>query len=285
MAWTRLGVLGLLAFGLLSGAALGAERFPPPEFETRHELPTFDRVEPPARADWLTLVDVLVFIAALAVATWLAHWRRSRRGMVILSAFCLAYFGFFRGGCVCPIGAIQNVSLALADAEFHLHVSTLLYFALPLLAALLFGRVFCGGVCPLGAIQDLVLVRPVRVPSWLGRALGVLPYFYLGFAVLMASAGSAFVVCVLDPFVGFFRLSGPLWMILLGVGFLALGAFVGRPYCRFVCPYGALLDICSRVAAKRVTTTPDECIVCGLCREACPFDAIEPADPNAEADA
>ena len=285
MTWTRGLVLGLLAVALLSASAFGVERFPPPQFETEHDLPTFDRVEPPARAGWLTALDVVVFVAALALATWLVHWRRSRRGIVILSAFCLAYFGFFRGGCVCPVGSIQNVSLALADAEFHLHVSTLLYFALPVLVALLFGRVFCGAVCPLGALQDLVLFRPVRVPSWLGRALGIVPFFYLGFAVLMASMGSAFVVCVLDPFVGFFRLSGPLYIILLGLGFLALGVFVGRPYCRFLCPYGALLNLCSRVASKRVSTTPDECIVCGLCRDACPFDAIEPADPDAEAEA
>ena len=49
------------------------------------------------------------------------------------------------------------------------------FFFLPLVAALLFGRVFCGGVCPLGAVQDLVLLRPVTVPEKLDRVLRWLP--------------------------------------------------------------------------------------------------------------
>ena len=65
---------------------------------------------------------------------------------------------------------------------------------------------------------------------------------------------------------------------MLGACFLLVGVFVGRPYCRFVCPYGLILRQLSRISKWRVTITPDECVHCKLCEDACPFGAIrEPA--------
>jgi polyferredoxin len=96
--------------------------------------------------------------------------------------------------------------------------------------------------------------------------------------VLFAATGTSFLICRFDPFVSFFRLSGSLTMFIAGAAFLIVGTVVGRPYCRFLCPYGALLNLFSRFSRRNVTVTPDECVVCGLCKNACPFDAIRPAD-------
>jgi ferredoxin len=126
----------------------------------------------------------------------------------------------------------------------------------------------------LGAVQDLVLLRPVSVPNWLESGLRVFAYLYLALAVLFAATGSAFVICRYDPFVSFFRISGNANILVLGGCFLLIGLFVGRPYCRFVCPYGAILRQLSRLSMWRVTVTPDECIRCRLCEDSCPFGAI-----------
>jgi len=258
-------------------AATGMERFPPPEFKAGHQLP--ETATPPAREALRAYIDVAVLAAALGLAAWLVLRRRSRRGVFVLMVFSLLYFGFYRRGCVCPIGAIQNVTLAVFDSSYSIPITVLAFFLLPLAFALLFGRVFCSSVCPLGAAQDLVLFRPLKVPAWLGHALGLLPYVYLGLAVLLAACGSSFIICQYDPFVPFFRMSGSLHMLILGGAFLVLGMFVGRAYCRFLCPYGALLNLASRLSRWRVTITPDECVKCRLCEDACPFDAIRKPTP------
>lgn len=246
-----------------------------------YETPPVQRPLP--RAHWQELVDLAVLCVALIICTWLVLSRRSRKWLVPLVIGCLLYFGLYREGCVCPIGAIQNVVVALTDPRFAISYVVIAIFFLPLVAAVLFGRVFCGGVCPLGAIQELVLIRPVQVPRRVDRALGMLKWVYLLLAIWFAARPFAenpsevrdFIICRFDPFVGFFRFTGPTHMLLIGGGLLVIGLFVGRPYCRYLCPYGALLSLLSRLSWRGVTITPDKELDCGLCEEACPYGAIE----------
>ena len=169
------------------------------------------------------------------------------------------------------------------ESAFTVPWVVIAFFTLPVVFPLFFGRTFCAAVCPLGAIQEVVLLRPVRLPGWLENALGLGGYVYLGAAVLLAATGSAFIICRYDPFVSFFRLSGNVNLLILGVCLLAIGVFIGRPYCRFLCPYGAVLRSLSRISKWHVTITPDECIKCRLCEDACPYGAIE--QPTAPAPA
>jgi len=267
-------LLIVLAALLVPALAPAAERFPPPEFSFDYHFPEI-RVPQP-RAEVFAWVDVAVLLLALCMAAWLAIRRRSRREVAVLAVFSLLYFGFYRGGCICPIGAIQNVTLAIANEGYVLPVTVGFFFVLPLLFALLFGRVFCAAVCPLGAIQDVVLLRPVRVPIWLERGLGVIPFVYLGAAVLFAWTDSAFIICRYDPFVGFFRLGGPPYMLIAGAVLLLIGVFIGRPYCRFICPLSAILRLLAPLSAWHVTLAGDRCIKCHLCADACPYNAIRP---------
>jgi polyferredoxin len=239
---------------------------------------TPDVQKPLPRGWWLEVLDVVLLDAAMAAAVWIVLRRRNRRWLVFLTIACLAYFGFYREGCICPIGSIQNVAVALADPTYSIPIVAIAVFFLPLLVALFFGRAFCGGVCPLGAMQELVVVKPLRVPRRLDQALGLLKYVYLALAILFALKPALtrdFLICRFDPFVGFFRFAGEPYMLAIGGVFLIGGMFLGRPYCRYLCPYGGLLAWCSRLARKGVTITPDKELDCGLCTNACPYGAIE----------
>ena len=66
-------------------------------------------------------------------------------------------------------------------------------------------------------------------------------------------------------------------MVVTGGIFLLAGVFIGRPYCRFLCPYGVLLGLAARVAQWRVRVTPTTCTQCRLCEQSCPFNAINPS--------
>jgi ferredoxin len=257
---------------LCSYIATGQQRFPRPDFETAYEVPSPTAPEP--RLAMLEYADVLILVIVLSLATWLALKRRSRRGILYLSLFTLLYFGFYRNGCICSIGAIQNVALAMADPGYSISITALAFFVLPLVFALFVGRVFCAGACPLGAIQDLVILKPISLPPGVRKMLGLLPYIYLGLAVLYAVTKTDFIICRYDPFVGIFRMDAPWTMIILGGSFLLLGMFVGRPYCRFLCPYGVLLNWMSTFSKRHLTITPSECIDCKLCAHSCPMDAI-----------
>jgi NosR/NirI family nitrous oxide reductase transcriptional regulator len=264
--------------GVGGGLFAQVQRFPKPEFETGYTQPSPTQPEP--RADFMSYVDVSVLLLVMSLAAWFLLKKRSRKGVMWLSIFSLVYFGFYREGCVCSVGSVQNIALTLFNPAYAISIPIILFFVLPLLFSLFFGRVFCASACPLGMIQDLVIIKPISIPVWLRKSLGFLPYIYLGLAVLLAATASDFIICRYDPFIGIFRRNAEFSMIILGIAFLLMGLFVARPYCRFLCPYGVLLGWTSRFSKYHMTITPSSCIQCKLCSDSCPFDAIDkPSEP------
>ena len=258
-----------LLFAIVANAQ---NRFPKPDFESGYQYPDISYHIPNEQL-W-TIIDIAMLILLMSLVAWAIIKKRTRKPIILTSIISVAYFGFFRSGCVCSVGSIQNISLALVDETYVLPISVFLLFILPILFAFLFGRVFCAGVCPFGALQELVNIKNYKIPKSVTAVLKIIPWIYLILAILYAITRSGFIICRFDPFIGIFRLGGDVGMIIFGALLLIAAIFTGKPFCRFICPYGALLSLFSRVSIWNIELTKKTCINCELCHNACPVDAI-----------
>jgi len=272
----------LLVLSIITSAQV-VERFPKPDFQSGYTRPDIHLTD--ARSQMLEYIDVFVLFLCLSLASYFVIKQRSRRNIFLLTLFSIGYFGFYREGCVCSVGSVQNVTLALFNSSYIIPISVIIFFILPLVFTLFFGRTFCSSVCPLGAIQDVVIMKHTKISPQISAVLSLLPYLYLGLALLFAANGAGFIICQYDPFVGFFRFNATFNMVIFGSSLLFLGTFVARPYCRFLCPYGLVLNWMSFLSKKHATITPDKCNNCRLCEVSCPVDAIripEEIDTNTD---
>ncbi|MFC1746557.1 4Fe-4S binding protein [Candidatus Riflebacteria bacterium] len=258
------------------------ERFPRPEFTRGYQLPA--STQPYQVMQRNPFIALFSLLAVLGLTGYALYSQRSRNALRVLGLFSLVYFGFIYKGCICAVGSIQNVARALVDLSAPVTLPVIVVFFVPLLTALYWGRLFCGAACPFGVLQDLVILHPVRVNPIIDRCLKLLPFIYLGLALVFTLCGMGFIICEYDPFVGFFRFSGNLSMFIFGAFFLLCGIFIARPYCRYLCPYSVLLMLASSLSDRRVETSPDHCVNCQLCEDACPVGAIVKPRPEAYAE-
>lgn len=273
----RLALIVLALAAIPGGQAAAEYRFPMPEFASGYERPQMEAPPPKLTSP---VVDVVLLAGLMALTAYAVLKLRSRHWVLTLMVIGLFYFGFYRKGCVCPVGATQNVFNILIGDGAPVPLLVSIFFLLPLIFALYFGRVFCAAVCPLGAIQEACAVQPVQIPPTAENVLGIFAYAYLGLAMLGLYTGTGFLICRYDPFVGFFRLGGSFNMLIAGGVLLLIGIFIARPYCRFLCPYGVLLRWASIFSRRHASVTPAGCIQCRLCETSCPYNAIKLPTPT-----
>ena len=245
----------------------------------------------------LEMLDILILTGLLGAASVLSLRHLSKKTFTAMAAIGLLYFGIFRGGCICPVGATANFFIGLAAPEM-IGKTVVLLFLLPLITAFFFGRVFCTSACPLGAVQHLLSRKQAyQIPRIPLRILQTLPVFVLIATIWGALRGGFFLACKLDVYKLIF-FSGHGWldqighwiegtlteprMIWIGDAFswsilgivLLLGLLVHRPFCRFVCPYGVLLGLFSAIGLRRRTINSASCFLCAQCTKTCPTQAI-----------
>jgi polyferredoxin len=186
---------------------------------------------------------------------------------------------------LCPFGAVETAGRLLLQGRFipKTHQSNLWLFAGVSVSTLLFGAMFCGYLCPLGSVQEWVgsLGRKLlgrrynRFPSGrLDRLLGYLRYGMFILIVVQTTRAVNLVFSRFDPYYALFHF----WMgdvflsgMLVLAGVMLLSLFVERPWCRWLCPFGALLGIIQRFAPWKVSRNREACTSCGHCSRACPM--------------
>lgn len=186
-----------------------------------------------------------------------------------------------------PIAGLMNLKYWILSGQIPSVHPAAMFLLLSFLAmAFLFRKAFCSWLCPIGTISEylwragkLFFGRNVLLPRWIDLPLRGLKYFLLGFFVWAISTMSAAGIrdFMLSPYgliadvkmLNFFRHIGETGLIVLGV-FVLSSVFVQNFWCRFLCPYGALLGLTSWLSPTRIRRNTETCIDCAKCAKACP---------------
>ena len=193
-----------------------------------------------------------------------------------------------------PISSLMSFYLFVTTGEIHpAHPAGLFIFMAIVLVSLVFGKSFCSWLCPIGYISELIgdfgerllkkiFKRNIKtvLPKWLDYPLRSIKYLLLGFLffsvffLMTTVAVKAFLdspynqAADLKMFYFFADISQTA-LIVIAVLFI-LSIFIRNLWCRFLCPYGALLGLISFLSSHKIKRNPVSCIDCGLCAKACP---------------
>lgn len=187
-----------------------------------------------------------------------------------------------------PISSLMSLYYFILTGSVHpYHPAGLFILSAVILMSLVFGKAFCSWLCPVGLLSEMLgdigeklFGRRLPLPRWLDYPLRSLKYLLLAFFVysifflmnefaLRAFLDSPYnLVSDVKMYYFFADISRPA-LIIIGVLFL-LSMFIRNFWCRFLCPYGALLGICSLLSPQKIKRNPVSCIDCGKCAAACP---------------
>jgi len=157
---------------------------------------------------------------------------------------------------------------------------------IPVVATVLFGRVFCGWVCPMGAVQNFVYrkeigKKKIRFESGtrIHNTLRYAKYLILVIMIAAVIITGTMVLENIDPFKALFNLDFSLLLpTVLLIVLLLVSLFIGFPWCKYACPLGAFLGLFSRFTLFKVKIS-DSCTNCKACHTAiCDYSAISPGE-------
>ena len=187
-----------------------------------------------------------------------------------------------------PISSFMSFYLFIKTGIIHdAHPAGFFIFLAIILISLIFGKSFCSWFCPIGFISELVgdfgekiFKRRLKLPKWLDYPLRSLKYLLLAFliySVIFLMSELALKAFLDSPYnqvsdvkmYYFFANISQTALIVIAVLFV-LSIVIRNFWCRFLCPYGAMLGILSLLSPAKIQRNTKSCIDCGLCNKACP---------------
>lgn len=186
-----------------------------------------------------------------------------------------------------PIAGLMNLKVWLTTGTFpDVHPAAMLLLAAFLTISVLLRKAFCSWLCPIGTLSEMLWKfgrrmagENIRVPRWLDLPLRGVKYALFAFfawAILKmpVEAIAGFmrapygVVADIKLFDFFRTMSVTAFAIVIIL--VALSIMVRNFWCRYLCPYGALLGLASLLSPAAITRDPNECIDCAKCAKVCP---------------
>ncbi|MEA5059050.1 MAG: 4Fe-4S binding protein [Candidatus Pelethousia sp.] len=200
----------------------------------------------------------------------------------------------------CPIGSLQSVISGYKhNFSFYVLGSIMLF-------GVLFGRLICGFLCPFGLIQDLLHKIPLpklKIPSKPDKILRYTKYVILLVFVFLLPAvltnafgvGAPYFckwICPAGILEGALPLVAQNEAVRSGLGALfdwklgiltvvvLFSILIYRPFCKYVCPLGAMYGLLNRFSFYRLHVDKDRCIGCKLCETACKMNVSVTENAN-----
>ena len=186
-----------------------------------------------------------------------------------------------------PIAGLMNLKLFLLTGQIPaVHPAAMFLLVAFLLMSLLLKKAFCSWLCPVGTLSEALwkagrkfFGRSLQLPRWADLPLRSLKYLLLAFFVFIIGSMSAAALAdfLETPYgliadvkmLNFFRHLGVTGAIVLIV-LAALSLVIQNVWCRYLCPYGALMGLVSLLSPMKIRRDKEACIECGNCARACP---------------
>ncbi|MBN1648965.1 MAG: 4Fe-4S binding protein [Spirochaetales bacterium] len=187
---------------------------------------------------------------------------------------------------ICPFGGVVSIYQVLTgDGIVHkVHESSFILMVIVFLLAIAFGPVLCGWICPYGTFQEWLgkigkkifkkkfnAFIPYKIDKW----LRYLRYVMFVWVLIMTIKSGELFFLGFDPYFVLYNfwtsevaLAG---YIVFGIT-IVLSLFVERPFCKYACPYGALLGLFNSFRIFKIRRNTQTCIDCKACDKACPMN-------------
>jgi polyferredoxin len=189
-----------------------------------------------------------------------------------------------------PISSLISLKYWLVTGIVNpIHPAGLIIFLMALTTAVLLKRGFCSWVCPFGLLTEylnrlhkFIFRRNVSITPWLDYPLRSLKYLLLAFflwAIVLSMNAAALDYFIYSPYnmvadikmLHFFSDITPFvfWVL---VALVVLSILIRNFWCRYLCPYGALLGVLSFLSIIKVHRNAETCTNCRKCTRTCPVD-------------
>ncbi len=187
---------------------------------------------------------------------------------------------------VCPFGGVETLYQLVTTGLLvkKVHDASLVLAGIVVVLAILFGPVFCGWVCPLGTVQEWVGKLGKKlfkrrynhfVPAKLDGGLRYLRYGVLAWVLYVTATSGTLIFEAYDPYYALFNFwsTEVAWSALAILGItLLLSLVIERPWCKYACPYGALLGVTNFFRVFSIKRSETTCKADGACSIMCPMN-------------
>ena len=230
------------------------------------------------RSIWIRRVVQIFFFALIALISINHNLVELGVGFPLLSNASLH--------ALCPFGGVVTIYQYATMGTFvqKIHESAFVLMVIGFVLAILFGPVFCGWVCPLGTVQEWVSKWGKKlfkrrhnhfIPNRIDHILRYARYIVLAWVIYITAMSGKLIFADYDPYFALFNFwSGEVaWTALAILGLtLGLSLFVERPWCKYACPYGAVLGISNLFRVFQIRRVASTCKNDGACSIMCPMN-------------